>query len=73
MATFSPLRQLGKVGEGWSNKETIDGNRDIYIEGDRVFMEQRAPQYQDLEPARACWRRASPRWALRPGNWPRGC
>ncbi|MEX6503349.1 PhzF family phenazine biosynthesis protein [Pseudomonas zhanjiangensis] len=48
VATFSLLRQLGLVGEGWTSKETIDGNRDILIQADMAFMEQRAPQYLDL-------------------------
>ncbi|OEY68088.1 PhzF family phenazine biosynthesis protein [Marinobacter sp. X15-166B] len=45
IATFALLRQLGIVGEGRLSKETIDGNRDILVEGDTVFMEQRAPTY----------------------------
>lgn len=48
IATFSLLRQLGMVGEGHLSKETIDGNRDIFIEGDMVFMEQRAPRYDTI-------------------------
>lgn len=48
VATFSLLRQLGLVDEGWSSKETIDGNRDILLRGDMAFMEQRQPQYLDL-------------------------
>ena len=43
IATFSLLRQLGVVGEGRLSKETIDGNRDILVEGEMAFMEQRAP------------------------------
>lgn len=50
IATFSLLRQLGKVGEGRLSKETIDGNRDILIEGDMAFMEQRAPKYVPIPP-----------------------
>ena len=45
IATFSLLRQQGLVSIGRTSKETIDDNRDIYIERDTVFMEQRAPQY----------------------------
>lgn len=48
VATFSLLRQLDLVGEGWTSKETIDGNRDILIQADMAFMEQRAPDYLDL-------------------------
>lgn len=45
IATFSLLRQLGVVGEGRLSKETIDGYRDILIDGDMAFMEQLAPTY----------------------------
>lgn len=48
VATFSLLRQLGQLGEGWSSKETLDGNRDILLQGDMAFMEQRAPHYLEL-------------------------
>jgi PhzF family phenazine biosynthesis protein len=50
IAAFSLLRQLGAVGEGRLSKETIDGNRDILIEGDMAFMEQRAPRYAAAPP-----------------------
>ncbi|WP_236233756.1 PhzF family phenazine biosynthesis protein [Pseudomonas tohonis] len=72
VATFSLLRQLGKVGEGWSDKETIDGNRDIYIEGDRVFMEQRAPQYQDVEPGSRLLAESLAALGLEPGQLAEG-
>ncbi|TWC28618.1 PhzF family phenazine biosynthesis protein [Pseudomonas sp. SJZ079] len=49
IATFSLLRQLGRVGEGWTSKETIDGSRDILIAGEMVFMQQLAPRYQDID------------------------
>jgi PhzF family phenazine biosynthesis protein len=45
IATFSLLRQRGVVNEGRLSKETIDGTRDIFVEGDTTFMEQRAPTY----------------------------
>jgi PhzF family phenazine biosynthesis protein len=45
IATFSLLRQMGVVGEGLLSKETTDGNRAIWIEGDMAFMEQRGPKY----------------------------
>ncbi len=48
VATFSLLRQLGIVGEGRHTKETIDGIRDIVVEADMAFMEQRAPAYTTL-------------------------
>lgn len=43
IATFSLLRQLGVVSEGRLSKETIDGNREILLDGDMAFMEQLAP------------------------------
>jgi PhzF family phenazine biosynthesis protein len=48
IATFALLRQLGVVGEGRLSKETIDGNRDILVDGDMVYMEQRAPRYAQI-------------------------
>jgi PhzF family phenazine biosynthesis protein len=45
IATFSVMRQLGRVGDGAHSKETIDGNRAIRVHGDRAYMEQRAPAY----------------------------
>jgi PhzF family phenazine biosynthesis protein len=45
IATFSLLRQLGIISEGRHSKETIDGNRDILVDGSMAFMEQRAPKY----------------------------
>ncbi|MCP3869285.1 MAG: PhzF family phenazine biosynthesis protein [Gammaproteobacteria bacterium] len=49
IATFSLLHQQGILGEGNHSKETIDGNRDILLESDLAFMEQRAPTYTSLE------------------------
>jgi PhzF family phenazine biosynthesis protein len=46
IATFALLRSLGRIGEGRFSKETIDGNRTILVEGDQVFMQQRAPRYE---------------------------
>lgn len=48
VATFSLLRQLGQLGEGWTSKETLDGDRAILLQGDMAFMEQREPRYLDL-------------------------
>lgn len=45
IAAFSYLRQIGRVAAGRSSKETIDGCRTIFIEGQRAAMEQRAPTY----------------------------
>jgi PhzF family phenazine biosynthesis protein len=49
IATFSYLRQLKRIDEGATSKETIDGNRDIFIDGDMAFMEQLSPKYIDIE------------------------
>jgi PhzF family phenazine biosynthesis protein len=49
IATFSYLRQLNRIEEGATSKETIDGNRAIFIDGDMAFMEQLAPKYIDIE------------------------
>ena len=51
IATFSLLRERGWIGQGPSSKETIDGVRRIDVQGDLVFMEQRAPQYTELSTA----------------------
>jgi len=51
IATFSLLHKLGIIGEGNFSKESIDGNLDILIAGEMVFMEQRAPQYRALDAA----------------------
>lgn len=54
VATFSYLRQIGRLREGPTSKETIDGCRSILIEGEAAFMEQQAPQYyrpMDASPA----------------------
>lgn len=48
IATFSLLRAIGRVGDGKSSKETIDGCRDIVIDGDTVLMEQRSPTYRSI-------------------------
>lgn len=51
IATFALLRRLGVVSEGRLSKETIDGIRNILVDGDQVFMEQRAPKYTHVTPA----------------------
>jgi len=48
VATFSYLKQLGKIKGDRSSKETIDGIRQIYFEGDLAFMEQGAPTFTAL-------------------------
>jgi PhzF family phenazine biosynthesis protein len=49
IATFSYLSQSGKIKNTYSSKETIDGKREILIQGDLAFMEQRPPQYIDIQ------------------------
>lgn len=48
IATFSYLSQQGVVQGPKSSKETIDGNRDIFLEGDVAYMQQLAPRYFPL-------------------------
>jgi len=47
VGAFSVLAGLGRVQEGWSSKETVDGPRAIRITGGAAFMEQTAPRYSD--------------------------
>ncbi|MEH6825398.1 MAG: PhzF family phenazine biosynthesis protein [Motiliproteus sp.] len=49
VAVFSHLAQTGRIGQGWSSKETIDGTRKVLIKDGMAFMEQRAPQYTEVE------------------------
>ena len=48
IATFSYLSQQGLVKGPKSSKETIDGNRDIYLKGEVAYMQQLAPKYFPL-------------------------
>ena len=48
IATFVYLRELGLITKSKSSKETIDGNREIYFDGDMAFMEQVAPSYKEV-------------------------
>jgi PhzF family phenazine biosynthesis protein len=50
VAVFSHLAQTGRIGQGWSSKETIDGTRKVLIKDGMAFMEQRAPQYTEVYP-----------------------
>lgn len=50
IATFSYLSQLGNIKNTYSSKETIDGEREILIQGDLAFMEQKPPLYIDIQP-----------------------
>ena len=49
IATFVYLRELGLITKSRTSKETIDGNRDIYFDGDMAFMEQMAPSYKEID------------------------
>ena len=49
IAAFSYLHQLGRLPSTATSKETIDGNRNIFMDGDMAFMEQAAPRYAPLE------------------------
>lgn len=48
IASFSYLRQVGRISGTHTSKETIDGRREIFIDGDMAFMEQLAPRYIEL-------------------------
>ena len=51
IASFSYLRQMGRIAGTQTSKETIDGRREIFIDGDMAFMEQLAPRYIELDEA----------------------
>jgi PhzF family phenazine biosynthesis protein len=67
IATFSLLRQLGAIGDGRYSKETVDGNRDILLDGDTAFMEQTAPTYRPIDPASDLGARIAKSMGLSPG------
>lgn len=46
IATFSYLAELGRVSEGETSKETVDGPRKIWIKNGAAYMEQLAPKYR---------------------------
>jgi PhzF family phenazine biosynthesis protein len=46
IATFSYLAELGRVTEGTTSKETVDGPRKISIKQGAAYMEQLAPKYR---------------------------
>lgn len=48
IATFSYLSQLGFITSEHTSKETIDGKREILIQGDLAFMEQKPPIYTEV-------------------------
>ena len=49
IATFSYLSQSGLIKNTVSSKETIDGRREILLQGDLAFMEQKAPLYRNVD------------------------
>jgi PhzF family phenazine biosynthesis protein len=51
IATFSYLYQQGLVDGPHSSKETIDGNRDIFLKDEVAYMEQLGPVYLSLPTA----------------------
>jgi PhzF family phenazine biosynthesis protein len=48
IATFSYLSQLGLINNEHTSKETIDGKREILIQDDLAFMEQKPPLYIEI-------------------------
>ena len=48
IAAFSYLQQIGLLSKDETSKETIDGRREILMEDDHAYMEQKAPQYTAL-------------------------
>jgi len=46
IAAFSYLRQIKRINDGVTSKETIDGNREIIIDGKMAYMEQLSPSYE---------------------------
>jgi PhzF family phenazine biosynthesis protein len=49
IAAFSLLAQLGRVPAEQTSKETIDGVRKVSVADNLAFMEQRAPQFSDVD------------------------
>jgi PhzF family phenazine biosynthesis protein len=49
IATFSYLSQSGLIKSTLSSKETIDGIREILLQEDLAFMEQKAPVYRNVD------------------------
>ncbi|WP_417822489.1 PhzF family phenazine biosynthesis protein [Thalassospira lucentensis] len=46
IATFSYLAELGRISEGETSKETVDGPRKIVIKSGAAYMEQLGPSYR---------------------------
>lgn len=45
IAAFAQMRAEGRIAEGESSKQTVEGPRRILLQGGAVFMEQTAPRY----------------------------
>lgn len=67
IATFSLLRQQGVLGDGRFTKETVDGLRDILLDGDMAFMEQTASTHTRIDPASDLGARIASSLGLLPG------
>ncbi|WP_279635183.1 PhzF family phenazine biosynthesis protein [Paraburkholderia lacunae] len=48
IATFSLLRELGRVNAGALTKETIDGCRNVLVDDHVVLMKQSSPTYRPI-------------------------
>jgi PhzF family phenazine biosynthesis protein len=49
IATFNLLHRLGRIPSASTSKETIDGNRQIFMDNRMAFMEQMAPHYRRVD------------------------
>jgi PhzF family phenazine biosynthesis protein len=45
VATFAYLKQTGRLSSDHTSKETIDGRREILLQGEQAFLQQTAPTY----------------------------
>lgn len=48
IATFGILGAMGRLPDGAHTKETIDGVREVWVEGPRAGMQQLGPRYRDV-------------------------
>lgn len=51
IATFGILGAMGRLPDGPHTKETIDGIREVWVEGPRAAMQQLAPRYGEVRAA----------------------
>ena len=49
VAAFAQMRAEGRVADGVTSKQTVDGPRRIIVKDGAVFMQQTAPRYQGAE------------------------